>query len=173
MNRALLQELLLPGAAGTVCMVISTALTIVDQSKVRYAAVDDNGKSVLPHPYRPWAPVPDGCKAAADKAYRAYKAYTNCVEWCLLSLPPFWLFAIYGGSIPYAPQQAVDTAAVATAIAWSVANSQYFKAYVHDAAARAPYFKIRTLVFRFWLYGSAAAIGCAGLSYFGVDLPGQ
>lgn len=97
---ALRYSLMAPAGA-TVLMTLGCFHAMSEMSKSRYAAHDDNGKPLLPHPYTPWKPVL-GAKnqEKADDAYRAFKMFENVKEWTLLSLPLMWTFWLYAGSLP-------------------------------------------------------------------------
>ena len=41
-------------AIGTFGILLTTVQAMMAGSKTRYAVLDDNGKKVLPHPYKPW-----------------------------------------------------------------------------------------------------------------------
>lgn len=47
------EALLIPGLC-TVLHVHAVIVSLLHQSKRRYAVVDANKKSLLPHPYKPW-----------------------------------------------------------------------------------------------------------------------
>ena len=165
-----IRQALLPVAGGTAAMLLSTALTILGQSKLRYAVKDENKKNLLAHPYKPWI-VPEGHEEGAEKAYRGYKAYLNCQEWFFMSLPGLWLWSFYAPSLPYVTQQLADFSTVGTVAVWVMANHMYFHGYVESADKRITGFRFRTLVFRFWAYGSMASIFCATLRRFGFQIP--
>ena len=99
-----LQHSLLAPTCGTFILVLGCVDAMMQMVHVRYSAEakDENGKSLLPHPYKPWEvpvskqdptqPPPE----IYDKAYRAFKMYENVKEWTFLSLPLMWTFAVYG-----------------------------------------------------------------------------
>ena len=164
---------LLPAAAGTLLMTYSTVRSLLAQSKARYLVVNAAGKKVLSHPYRPWAAVPEECAAAAAAAYAACRAYENSKEWLQLGLPLMWTLAAFGGALPYATPGAAGAVTLATSAAWAVGNEMYTKGYrAENPDGRSAGFRVRTAVFRVWMYGSALSIACFAVRHFGVyELP--
>ena len=170
---AALRSSLLPAAAGTLLMTYSTIRSLLAQVKARYQVVDSNNKKVLQHPYKPWKPVPKENLAGAENAYAACRAYENSKEWLQLSMPLMWTMAVFGAALPYASQNLVDIATVATSLTWVIGNEMYIKGYsAENPGGRAPGFKIRTFAFRFWMYGSLLAVTCFAVRHFGIyELP--
>lgn len=161
---------MLPVAAGTASIIGSVVLAMLKMMKVRYAVKDDNGKKLLPHPYKPWSEH-KGHEAEVEEAYRAYRAYENSREWLVLSLPIFWLFSAYASSLPFVSENIADLLSFGTAIAWAVGNYLYVSGYTKSAAGRMTGFKIRTLMFRIWFYSSFPSLFIVALKRFGVELP--
>ena len=84
-----------------------------------------------------------------------------------------WTMAVFGAALPYASQNLVDIATVATSLTWVIGNEMYIKGYsAENPGGRAPGFKIRTFAFRFWMYGSLLAVTCFAVRHFGIyELP--
>ena len=160
---AMRQSLMAPAGA-TIFMLFGCFSAMKEMVKTRYAAKDDNGKPLLPHPYSPWVPVDPKHQDKADTAYRAFKMFENVKEWTLMSLPLMWLFWLYGGTLPYVTEPMVDGAVVLSSLAYSVGTSWYIFGYIEDASKRLKGFKLRRKVCEFWLFGSAGsflwAFGC-------------
>ena len=119
--------------------------------KPRYETKDDDGKSLLPHPYAPWTAVPEKNKKQADEAYRAYKMYENVKEWTFLSLPLMWTTAVFAGCLPFMNQGRVDALIAGTSLIWMYGNSKYVTGYVKSPDDRIFGFRIRTRTTIVWL----------------------
>merc|ERR1712238_190998 len=126
-----LRHSLLAPTCGTFVMVLGCVDSMMAMIKVRYGAKDDNGKPLLPHPYKPWEIAGGGDekegqhKEIADKAYRAFKMFENVKEWTSISLPFMWTFAVYGKGmtgVPYVSDDLVDGAVVLSSLVYAWAN---------------------------------------------------
>jgi len=136
--------------------------------KPRYAAKDDNGKSLLPHPYAPWTPVPPKNQAQADEAYRAYKMYENVKEWTFLSLPLLWTSALFGEALPFLTHNRVDALIAGTSLVWMYGNSKYISGYLKSPEDRIFGFRIRTRTTIVWLVVSSLSLGYTFLQRFNI-----
>lgn len=174
-----LRHSLLAPSCGTFVMVLGCVDSMMAMIKVRYSAKDDDGKPLLPHPYKPWE-IPggggdekDGGKhaAIADKAYRAFKMFENVKEWTAMSLPFMWTFAVYGKGMagcPYVSDDLVDGAVVLSSLVYAYANRKYTRAYIESTEKRTKSFYLRTNVVKFWLAGSAISLFHGILKRLGV-----
>lgn len=130
--------------------------------QVRYGDKD------FKHPYKPWADAGD----ADGRHFRAFKAFQNCVEWTVLTLPVLWLFTLYISAVPvhefaakipvvanaikpFKPAVHGPWAGCILALAWAKFNADYVPAYAKSAEARLEPFKNRTMAFRILFYGAA------------------
>ena len=77
------------------------------------------------------------------------------------------------GALPYATPGAAGAVPLATSAAWAVGNEMYTKGYrAENPDGRSAGFKVRTAVFRVWMYGSALSVACFAVRHFGVyELP--
>jgi hypothetical protein len=145
--------------------------SMMEMIKVRYsdeAKDPETGKSLLPHPYKPWTePSNDKQKAIFDKAYRSFKMFENVKEWTFMSLPLMWTFAVYGKSVTSGMRSMfgvnakdcyVDGLVVVSALLYSITNRQYSKGYVRSPEERVQPFYLRTNVVKFWLFGSGSSL---------------
>lgn len=179
-----LQHSLLAPTCGTFILVLGCVDAMMQMVHVRYSAEakDEQGKSLLPHPYKPWeVPVskPDSTQPPPpeiyDKAYRAFKMYENVKEWTFLSLPLMWTFAVYGKNavqpcvafvaaspwIPMTTETMIDSTVVLTSVLYAVANRQYVTGYIASVDGRIPPFYRRTNIVKFWLTASALSLAYA------------
>jgi hypothetical protein len=138
-------------------MLLGCFSAMMEMVKTRYAAKDDNGKPLLPHPYAPWVPVETKYQAKADKAYRGFKMFENVKEWTLMSLPLMWLFWLYGGTLPYITEPLMDGAVVASSLAYVVGTHWYIFGYIESPEKRLKGFNLRRRACEFWLFGSLAS----------------
>lgn len=153
----------------TIFMVFGCAHGILEMVKLRYACKDDNGKPLLPHPYEPWnAPTDPKYKDSVDAVYRAFKMVENIKEWTFLSLPIMWVFALYGGALPYMTDAIMEGIILASGAAYCVGNYWYVNGYIESAAKRLKGFQVRRRVFEFWLLGSLASVVWGGLIRYGI-----
>ena len=164
---ALRHSLLAPSGA-TVLMVFGTFDALKSMVTVRYAAKDDNGKFLFPHPYEPWKTVDPKYQEQADNAYRAFKMFENVKEWTLLSLPVMWVFSIYGGGMPYVTDPIMDGLIVASGGLYMLGNHWYIRGYLSAPEKRLTGFKIRRRVVEFWLFGSFFSVVWGGLARYGI-----
>lgn len=131
--------------------------------KIRYSKVDDNGKSLLPHPYQPWdKPSDPKYQSDFDDAYRASKMFENVKEWTLMSLPIMWCYAIYGSAIPFMSDGKVEISILLSTFTWMYGTYHYTRGYVKSVDERIFGFKIRTYSAQFWMFGAGAGL-VAGL----------
>lgn len=166
---ALRYSLFAPSAV-TIFMVFGCAHAMSEMVKPRYAAKDDNGKPLLVHPYEPWNAPTDNpkYKEMCDTAFRAFKMFENVKEWTFMALPPMWVFAIYGGDLPYVTDTIMDGMILSSGALYMVANYWYTKGYISAPENRLEGFKLRRKVTEFWLLGSVVSIVWGGLVRFGV-----
>jgi hypothetical protein len=165
---ALRYSLFAPSAT-TVMMVFGIANAMSAMIKTRYQCKDDNGKPLLPHPYEPWnVPSDPKYKDVTDKAYRAFKMFENVKEWTFMALPVMWVFAVYGGDLPYVSQSMIDGAILVSGVVYTVATQMYVSGYLESAEKRISGFKLRLKVGQFWLLGSVLSLVSAGLLRFQV-----
>ncbi len=165
---ALRHSLFAPSAT-TFVMVFGCVQAMMEMVKLRYAAKDDNGKPLLGHPYEPWnAPADPKYKDAVDKAYRSFKMFENVKEWTFLSLPIMWIFAIYGGALPYMTQNIIDGIILSSGALYAISNVMYVYGYVEAPEKRLQGFKLRRKVVNLWLLGSVLSIFWGGLVRFGL-----
>lgn len=166
-------SLMIP-AAGTIFMVYGCVDALMRMVKIRYSVKDENGKMLLPHPYKPWV-VPAGKEEEAEGAYRSFKMYENVKEWTMFSMPLMWIFSVYGGAIPYTNRKPwiLESVVGFSTAAWVLGNKWYIDGYIKSSEDRLVGFQTRTRVFRFWFYGSLVSLVCSGLERFDVSLPGK
>lgn len=159
-----LRHSLMAPAGGTVLMLVGCFHAMIEMIKIRYAAKDDNGKPLLPHPYSPWMPVEPKYQDKADAVYRAFKMFENVKEWTLLSLPLMWVFWLYAGSLPFASDAMADGAVILSSLAYVVASHWYTVGYIESPEKRMKGYQLRSKVINFWLFGSLGsflwAFGC-------------
>jgi hypothetical protein len=170
-NMEALRYSLFAPTTATVFMVFGTFHAMKEMAKTRYAANDENGKTLLPHPYEPWnVRTTDNPKhtEACDKAYRAFKMFENVKEWTFMSLPLVWVFAIYGGDLPYATDAMMDGTILVSTGLYMLANAQYIEGYISAPEKRFKGFKLRRKVVEFWLLGCLVSIGYGGLVRYGL-----
>jgi hypothetical protein len=140
-------------------------------SRVRYAVVESDGKKkVFEHPYRPWQSVAPEHEKGANSAYLAFRAYENCREWLVLTLPCLWLFYLFFGAAPYVTDAAVEGLTFGLGAVYVVGNELFHSGYRGSADGRITGFKIRTVAFRGLAYGCLIGIVCVGLERLGFDL---
>lgn len=163
-----LRHSLLAPAGGTVLILFSTVDALKRWVMTRYAAKDDDGKPLFPLPFAPWVPVDPKYEETAAKVLRAYRMFENVKEWTCLSLPLFWTFAIYGGSIPYVTDGMMDVATIGSALVFMIGNGMYASGYIESLNARVSAFAIRRRTFEFWLFGSVVSVVCGALKKYGV-----
>ena len=92
-----LRHSLLAPSVTSVLMIFGVAHAMKEYVTVKYAAKDDNGKPLLPHPYAPWKPLSSKDPKhveAAEKALRGYRMFENVKEWTFLSLPSTFLYYV-------------------------------------------------------------------------------
>lgn len=150
-------------------MVFGCVQALMEMIKPRYAAKDDNGKPLLPHPYEPWnTPTDPKYKETVDKVYRAFKMFENVKEWTFMSLPIMWIFAIYGGALPYMTDTLMDGIILSTGALYAISNVMYIHGYVEAPEKRLPGFQLRKKVVMCWLLGSFVSLVWGGLTRFGL-----
>ena len=153
----------------TVMMVYGIINAMSCMIRDRYKCKDDNGKPLLPHPYEPWnSPTDPKYKEATDKAYRGFKTFENVKEWAFITMPVMWVFAIYGGALPYMTQQRMDGVILASGALYTVATHLYTSGYVESAEQRITGFKLRLKVCQFWLLGAVVSLLWSGCCHFGI-----
>jgi hypothetical protein len=155
-------------SAGTIVMLFGCFHAMGEMIKIRYAAKDDAGKPLLPHPYTPWTPVDPKYHKMTDKAFRSFKMFENVKEWTLLSVPLMWIFSLYGGTLPLVDDDMVDVAVVLSSAFYAYATSQYISGYIESPKNRLKGFQIRRRVCEFWLFGSVGSVFWAALQRFGL-----
>lgn len=164
-----LRHTLFAPSTTTFMMVCGVAHAMSAMIKPRYKCKDENGKPLLPHPYEPWK-VPDDPKSkeATDKAYRAFKMFENVKEWTFLTMPVMWVFAIYGGDLPYITENMMDGVILISGTVYAAATHMYASGYLEAPDKRITGFKLRRKVAEFWLFGAASALLWGGLMRIGV-----
>jgi len=136
---------------------------------VRYKCKDDNAKLLLPNPYEPWnAPTDPKYKEATDKAYRSFKMFENVKEWNFMSMPIMWVFAIFGGDLPYMTQGKMDGIILVSGVTYAVATHMFSSGYVQLPEKRLTGFYLRRRVCEFWLVGSLISLVWFSLGYVGI-----
>lgn len=149
---------LMAPAGATVVMTLGCFHAMLEMIKTRYAAKDDNGKPLLPHPYTPWTPmVAAKNQEKADDAYRAFKMFENVKEWTLLSLPLMWTFWLYAGSLPFVSDAMADGAVAVSSLVYMVATYWYTVGYMESPEKRLNGFRVRRRVCEFWLFGCSVS----------------
>mmetsp|Transcript_100850 Transcript_100850/g.291637 ORF Transcript_100850/g.291637 Transcript_100850/m.291637 type:complete len:179 (-) Transcript_100850:90-626(-) len=164
-----LRHSLFAPSTASVLMLFGIVDAMKSMVEARYAAKDDNGKHLLPHPYEPWnAPKDPKNKDVVDKAYRAFKMFENVKEWTFMCLPSMWIVAIYGGDLPYVSDNIMDAITLASGALYSIATKMYISGYLESPGKRMTGFNIRRRVAEFWLFGSAACMAWSGAIRFGL-----
>lgn len=163
-----LRHTLLAPTGATVLMIFGSFDAMKTMVAVKYAAKDDNGKPLFPHPFAPWTKVDPKYEQEAGKVLRAHRMFENIKEWTFLSLPLMWSFSLCAGSIPKVTDQMVEGAVVVSTIGYLYGNYLFSNGYIESAGGRMKGFKIRRKVVEFWLYGSLIAVSCSALQKFGV-----
>lgn len=136
--------------------------------KVKYSAVDEHGKPLLPHPYQPWTATDPKYKEKTDKAFRCFKMFENVKEWTFLALPNMWIFAIFGGGLPLVTDPIMDGIILASGIAYMVGNHWYITGYMEAPKNRLKGFQVRRRVVEFWLLGSVVSVLWGTVTKFGI-----
>mmetsp|Transcript_7112 Transcript_7112/g.11808 ORF Transcript_7112/g.11808 Transcript_7112/m.11808 type:complete len:171 (-) Transcript_7112:537-1049(-) len=162
---ALRYSILAPSAA-TFFMIFGCIDAMKKQIEVRYACLDDNGKKLFDHPYSPWEKVDPKYQKQADDAHRAFKTYENVKEWTFLTLPLMWMFALFGGTIPYVTDITVEVTVLVSSVVYMAANHMYTVGYMESAEKRLTGFLLRTNVAKFWMVASAVSLLTAALERF-------
>lgn len=153
----------------TVMLVYGIVDALLTMTGERYKCKDDNGKPLLSIPYEPWnAPTDPKYKGSTDKAYRAFKMFENVKEWNFMALPPMWVFAVYGGSLPFLTDGMMDGVVLVSGAVYAVATRMFMSGYMDSPEKRLSGFKLRRKVFEFWLFGSAVSLAWSGLGRYGI-----
>ena len=163
-----LRHSLFAPAASSFFMVMGVATAVKEQIKFRYAAKDDDGKALYPHPYRPWTEVDPKYKEMGEKAWRAFKMCENVKEWAFFSFPLIWIVALFGGSLPYVEESYVSYFLVVTSFLYHYGNHQYIYGYVESPEKRLSGFKLRMKIFQIWLLASGVSLMGYGLGALGI-----
>lgn len=141
---------------------------MMEMISVRYQVKDDDGKLIFAHPYEPWKPVDPKYKKDADKAYRAFKMFENVKEWTFMSVPFLWIFALYGGCLPYVDEDIVDVAVIVSSTIYAFGTNRFISGYIESPEKRLSGFKIRRRACEFWLFASVGSILFAAVQRFGL-----
>ena len=153
----------------TFLLTVGCVQAMMEMVKIRYAAKDENGKPLVRHPYEPWnVPTDPKYKEALDKVYRSFKMFENIKEWTFMSLPLIWIFAIYGGALPYMTDFILDGIILGTGALYAFGNGLYINGYIEAPEKRLQGFTLRKRISIFWMWGSAISLLWAGLSRFGL-----
>ena len=94
--------------------------------------------------------------------FRTFRAYENSKEWAAMSMPAMLVMSLYGGYVPYVSDRTNRWVVGLTATAWCAGNVLYCNGYAKSNEERMPGFKMRTLMFRVFLYGSMLSLGSYG-----------
>lgn len=165
---ALRHSLFAPSATSFM-LILGCAQALLEMVKHRYAAKDENGKPLLRHPYEPWnAPTDPKYAETLSKVYRSFKMFENIKEWTFMSMPLVWIFAIYGGTLPYMTDMILDGIILGTGALYAYSNVLYIHGYVESAEKRLPGFSLRKRIVFFWLFGCGASLLWSGLGRFGL-----
>ena len=150
----------------TTLMIFGLLHSMQEYVKIKYKAIDDNGKSLLPHPYEPWikdTTLDKKYLPLVDKAYRAFRMFENVKEWTFLSIPIMFIFHIYGSNLPYISDEKrmfniMDYVTIGSGMFYLYATNLFIKGYIESANLRLKGFKLRRRLCEFWLFGTIISL---------------
>ena len=85
-----------------------------------------------------------------------------------MTIPAMWVFALYGGGLPYMNDNLMDAITFASGVINLIGVGMYTDGYIEAPKKRMRGFQIRKKVAEFWLYGAVASVSWAALVKYGV-----